>query len=88
MTKKQVLKISRPRGVWESLFQKASKDHEELSRKEAQFQGSRGSRLLTRIVSERPATWPKKGSVGSGVVIADTPFRVNAPAASSRRFLV
>ena len=52
MTKKQVLKISRPRGVRESLFQKASKDHEELSRKEAQFQGSRGSRLLTRIDRE------------------------------------
>ena len=51
-TKKQALKISRPRGAQESLNQKAPKDQEDLSQKEAQCQGSRGSRLLTRIDRE------------------------------------
>ena len=50
--KTQAIKISRSREVQESLAQKAPKDHGELSRKEAQYQRSRGSRLLTRIVRE------------------------------------
>ena len=68
------------REVQESLAQMAPKDHEELSRKEAQFMGAVGQDYW-RGSTEKPTTWPPKGSVGSGVVIADNPFQVNAPAA-------
>uniref|UniRef100_M4BW05 Uncharacterized protein n=1 Tax=Hyaloperonospora arabidopsidis (strain Emoy2) TaxID=559515 RepID=M4BW05_HYAAE len=57
------------------------------SRKEAACWVSRGPRLLTRIDS-RPTARPLKGTVENGVVKADTPFLVNALAASCGSYCV
>ena len=70
-------------GVQESLTQKAPKNQDELLQG-GQCQGSSRIRLLMRFDREAGNLAAKvecwKQSIGSGVVISETPFRVDAPA--------